>query len=285
MSGLGRAFCHMPDATVQAIAAASEVKGGYTNLGLEHSLPVDSKGRCPLKRVDIPTAGLKFGTCSARANPRHITLAEADASNWALENRLHRPGDDGCRCIHPVDSAAWCGAASKGRSASRQLNRRCQVRCAVVLAGGIEDFYPWVASKDNPADAPSRVFEAGVAMLIGKELRRRAEQPSSSCSTVMIKSPPTWNQRELGFLVLCSGPRRDGDLCQMVELCGQDHGVSLVSLAVDPMVDSQRDLTNLAFLENLISDVAAGRFVGAQGAPPCSTVSKARHRRLSKELH
>eukprot|EP00973_Karenia_brevis_P076754 10661018-Karenia_brevis.AAC.1 len=45
MSGIGRADSHMPDATVQAIAAATEVKGGCTNLGLEHSVPVDSKGR------------------------------------------------------------------------------------------------------------------------------------------------------------------------------------------------------------------------------------------------
>eukprot|EP00973_Karenia_brevis_P096019 12430240-Karenia_brevis.AAC.1 len=69
----------MPEELVQRIAAATDVKGGYTNLSLEHSTPVDSAGRCPLKRVEIPVGGLRFGTMSARVNPRHITLAEADA--------------------------------------------------------------------------------------------------------------------------------------------------------------------------------------------------------------
>eukprot|EP00973_Karenia_brevis_P064958 9021168-Karenia_brevis.AAC.1 len=62
---------------------------------------------------------------------------------------------------------------------------------------------------------------------------------------VTIRAPSMWNQRELGFLVLCSGSRRDGDLCQMVEMLAHDHGVAVVAVAVDPLADKAADLTHL----------------------------------------
>eukprot|EP00973_Karenia_brevis_P017020 2335933-Karenia_brevis.AAC.1 len=85
-----------------------------------------------------------------------------------------------------------------------------------------------------------------------KQLKARDE--------VTIRAPTLWNQRELGFLVLCSGARRDGDLCQMVEMLAYDHGVAVVAVAVDPLADKAADLIHLDFLEHLIADIAAGKF-------------------------
>ena len=73
--------------------------------------------------------------------------------------RLTRPSDDGCRYVQPVDSAALAGALNKGRSPSRQFNLKIRRHSAVVLAGGLKGFYPWVSSDENPADFPSRWWE------------------------------------------------------------------------------------------------------------------------------
>eukprot|EP00973_Karenia_brevis_P024395 3364828-Karenia_brevis.AAC.1 len=77
---------------------------------------------------------------AARAVRPHITLSEADASLWALEECLTRPSDCGLRVLHPVDSAAWAGAVAKGRSSSHLLNSRCRGRASIVLAAGTEVF-------------------------------------------------------------------------------------------------------------------------------------------------
>ena len=160
MTGLGRAWGIAPKHVVQLLARYSEHKQVYTNLKLPWSIGLTTEHSCPLRRVRIPIERIKWHTAGAPWNPTHITLGEADAVTWAAEDRLRRPVDEGCRFVHPVDSAACAGCLSKGRSSSLQLNSRCRRVCAINIAGGHDVFYPWMPSKENPADEPSRAVGA-----------------------------------------------------------------------------------------------------------------------------
>ncbi|CAE7195342.1 unnamed protein product [Symbiodinium microadriaticum] len=159
MSGIGRAWGVVPRNVVQTIARYADHGRVYTNLSLPWSIGLTSEHKCPLRRVRIPVERIKWFTAGAQWMSSHITLGEADAVTWAAADRLRRPADDGNRFVHPLDSAACVGCFTKGRSSSRALNQRCQRMCAIGVAGGHEVFYPWVPSKENPADEPSRRWE------------------------------------------------------------------------------------------------------------------------------
>lgn len=64
------------------------------------------------------------------------------------------------RCLHPVDDASCVGAAAKGRSASFALHSEMQNIAATQVLAGHYAFYVWIASKENPADAPSSWYGA-----------------------------------------------------------------------------------------------------------------------------
>ena len=69
--------------------------------------------RCALQRVRWPLDLSAWMTLGCPATRSHIVLSEADAALWALEDRLHRPGDSDCRCLQGGDSAAPVGAFNK----------------------------------------------------------------------------------------------------------------------------------------------------------------------------
>lgn len=94
--------------------------------------------------------------------------------------RLRRPADDDSRFLRPIDSAAMLGALVKGRSSSKQINARCRKVAVCSFCGGHDPFYVWVPSDDNPADAPSRLFEVEKCEKSGDE----SEQPQSRHSIV-----------------------------------------------------------------------------------------------------
>ena len=55
-----------------------------------------------------------------------------------------------------VDSQVAVGAASKGTSSARKINKVLRKIAGLSLAYGIVLEYLWIATKFNPADAPSR---------------------------------------------------------------------------------------------------------------------------------
>ena len=187
MTGLGRAWGVVPKHVVQTLARYSDHGKVYTNLKLPWSVGLTAEHKCPLRRVRIPVERVKWHKAGAPCNPLRITLGEADAVTWAAEDRLRRPIDDGCRFVHPVDSAACCGCFSKGRSSSHQLNARCRRMCAINLCGGHEVFYPWIPSHENPADEPSRRWEATCDRI----------ESSAPSQNLVISNPPL-SRREKG---------------------------------------------------------------------------------------
>ena len=283
MTGLGRAFGIIPPLVAQWLARYSSHLAVYTNLKLPWGIGLTQEHKCPMKKVRIPVERIRWKYLGVPWESEHITLSEADAIAWTAEDRLRRPVDDDSRFIHPVDSAACCGAFSKGRSSSSRLNSRCRKVCSVNLAGGHDVFYPWMSSGENPADTPSRWYE-----------------PSSAASLPQVElasSEPVADLRELGpwptdtwfFIHFCSGSRRDHDLLDEIEILAGEHGLSVVGIAVDPLASLDGlhsmvsppslhgDLFNVIWGDWLMRLIQSKRVAGAFGSPPCNTLSAARH--------
>ena len=91
-------------------------------------------------------------------DPEHITILESRALFSSLRWRLRRGENQRTRFLHLVDSQAVLGAATKGRSSSRQLAAVLERLSALVLASGVVMFLAYVNTKTNPADRPSRWF-------------------------------------------------------------------------------------------------------------------------------
>ena len=235
MTGIGRAWGVAPREVVQTIARYTDHGRVYTNLALPWSLGLTTQHKCPLRKLRLPVERIKWHTAGCPWAPTHITLGEADAVTWAAEDRLRRPGDDGGRFVHPVDSAACAGCFTKGRSSSRALNKRCRRMCSICIAGGHEVFYPWVPSEENPADEPSRRWEPTQHGAVAQ--RSGAEQPPPS-SELDLSRVGWWPQDARFFLHLCSGPRREGDLCYWIEHLGASHEINIVAIHVDPLANS-----------------------------------------------
>ena len=225
MTGIGRAWASMPFEVVQKMAQLCDHPGLYTNLHLPYGIALTEQHVCPLRKLKLPSKDVHWHKIGAPAAPTKIFLGEADAATWAAEDRLRRSSDDGCRFVHPMDSASCVGAFMKGRSASKLLNTRCQRLCAIGISGGHEVFYPWIPSGENPADEPSRRFEAGLDLLIG---------PSCDNQKVLLIGPSCDNQK-----VLLIGPSCDN---QKVLLSAPSCDNQKVLLSAPSCDDSKAEL-------------------------------------------
>eukprot|EP00438_Fugacium_kawagutii_P012044 Skav218186 [mRNA] locus=scaffold5213:236505:243510:- [translate_table: standard] len=279
MTGLGRAYGVMPTHVVQALARYSDHPAVYTNLHLPWGIGLKQPHACPLRKVRLPVEKVKWSEIGVAWQCEHITLGEADAICWASEDRLRRPGDDGCRFVHPLDSAACVGAFTKGRSSSVALNQRCRRQASIELAGGHQCFYPWVPSKENPADRPSRRFEPSSEREVsGSDLE--SEKPVVDLRGVSWFPPGT-----KFFIHFCSGPRRNGDLIHCVEMACAELGIHVHGLAIDPLAEvglpgvitTRGDLLDPKWLGFLMDIIHEEIVLGGFGSPPCSTISAARH--------
>lgn len=149
----------MPVDVARTLARYSAAKGVYTNFSLPGAFGLQQAGKCPFYKVRLPTKRVRWKTMGVRWDPVHITVGEGDAAVWSAHDRLLRPGDDGHRFVHPMDSAAMIGAFTKGRSSSRLINHRCKQMAFINLCGGHYPFYVSVPPAENPGDEPSRMFE------------------------------------------------------------------------------------------------------------------------------
>ncbi|CAE7241436.1 lon, partial [Symbiodinium sp. CCMP2592] len=201
----------------------------------------------------------------------------ADAATWAAEDRLRRPVDEGCRFVHPLDSAACAGCLSKGRSSSFQLNSRCRRMCAINVAGGHDVFYPWMPSKENPADEPSRRWEPATHTSSGQVW---LSPDPTALSEVDVSQVNFWPRDACFFLHLCSGPRSQGDLCECVEKLGALHEINIIAIRIDPravlnqeVIWGQKtvygDLLEAQLGLFLLVLIQSGKVIGGFASPPC----------------
>ena len=124
LSGLGRASATFPLEVVQDIARLSDHKGFYTNLSLPWGISLVEIPTVLVKKVEWPVEKVRWLKFAAKRSADLITINEADGIVWSVLDRLRRPGELRSRFVTGTDSAACCGAFSKGRSKSRRLNAR-----------------------------------------------------------------------------------------------------------------------------------------------------------------
>ena len=85
--------------------------------------------------------------------------------------------------------------------------------------------------------------------------------------------------RQVVFLHLFSGHRREGDLQQAIERIGTTIGQDIVALSVDIVIsESYGNLLDPTILSLFVRAIAAGWVAGTAAGPPCETWSVARER-------
>ncbi len=90
-----------------------------------------------------------------RYTQAHINELELRAALTTLSYRLERRREHGARFIHLVDSLVVLHCLSRGRS--RKLRRPLSQINALLLASDAHPIWAYVATKQNPADRPSRM--------------------------------------------------------------------------------------------------------------------------------
>ena len=98
----------------------------------------------------------------------HINVLEMEAVLTCLRWRVFRKKHLKCRFLHLTDSMVTLHALSRGRSSSRKLRAVLSKINSLILASGVHPVWGYVATKQNPADRPSR---RPVKKLWGKKLR------------------------------------------------------------------------------------------------------------------
>ena len=91
-----------------------------------------------------------------RHGSEHINALELRAIFTSLRWRLEHQHHVRTRLIHLTDSLVCLHALSRGRSSSRKLRRTMSRINALLLGGGIQPFWGYVHTEQNPADKPSR---------------------------------------------------------------------------------------------------------------------------------
>lgn len=86
----------------------------------------------------------------------HINVLEAQAVLTCLKWRLGRKRQQRCRFLHLTDSLVTLHALSRGRSSSRKLRPVLSKINSLLLATDTHPVWGYAASKQNPADRPSR---------------------------------------------------------------------------------------------------------------------------------
>lgn len=141
-TGHGLAYAAVPEAERIVWAKEAEFRGEYTawwqNPDLdpgEQDKPLglvvkDRASGAAVRRLRVPRRAAAIATdqfswsCVAKpSGPAHITVEEARATVWGFEHSVRSPGALGRRILLLGDNSVSICALSKGRSASRQLNR------------------------------------------------------------------------------------------------------------------------------------------------------------------
>ncbi|CAJ1398946.1 unnamed protein product [Effrenium voratum] len=167
----------------------------------------------------------------------HINILEA-AAVYRLLTHVARKGCK-VRLVNLVDSHVALSAIGKGRSPSRGLTPILRRIAAVQLAAGLYPVFPFVPTRLNPGDAPTRDYEVPAPLppafpaLLGSfplsnkgDVQRQASRLPSGLPAGRPVEPATQKQRDgllgsfrdwltdqgVGYdsLILCPDPDTDG---------------------------------------------------------------------------
>ena len=111
-----------------------------------------------------------------------------------------------------------------------------------------------------------------------------------------LRSLSPWPADSSYFVHLCSGPAREGDLCDVIERQASLCEVNIIGVRIDPLArvgwqglwfpdKGCADLLNVQHGLLLLDLLQSGKVVGGFASPPCSTVSRARRVPLVGRKH
>ena len=104
----------------------------------------------------------------------HINELEARAGLADLKRRTRRVRSHGKRYLHLFDSQVTLGIMTKKRSSARILHFVARRASALELAASIHPIYAFTRSGENPADAPSRLAESSLRLVLRRRRCRKA---------------------------------------------------------------------------------------------------------------
>ena len=110
----------------------------------------------PRHDLGLPLAAFEVVLCVRVESPEHINIEEARALLAYVRWNLRSKSRFGHRLLILLDSRVVIGAATKGRSSSRGLNRVIRQLAALCFVGGFVLHLIFMPTEHNPGDHPSR---------------------------------------------------------------------------------------------------------------------------------
>ena len=153
--GFGGSVVHASETVVRTVARWAEKQGAFVVMDGEAAKHLSTERLLEARFLDVKLD--KFSDIFSVRNkfPAHINVLEGEAFVLFLRWLLRSYKNHSARVVVLLDSAAFLGAAAKGRSSS-QLNRLLRKTAALAMAGDIQLHLIFVPSSENPADRPSR---------------------------------------------------------------------------------------------------------------------------------
>lgn len=200
LGGHGLCYGSVPAEDIRSWCRMADFRGGYSRFQGDDAEHVPGPDAPLPSRVSLPLHTMWWHRVGRPGGWEHINVEEAKALRWAVTHRAKMPGEQNIRCLHPVDNTSCVGAAAKGRSSSRSLNREMRKIAAVQLLAGHQAFYVWIASKTNPADAPSSWY--GLRARRAARVGQLRDMSGPECGQ-------TLSEGELQFFVMLSSAREE----------------------------------------------------------------------------
>ncbi len=152
--GFGGAVAYLLVEDVRGMSRLAERAGDYIVMGDTTEVESTVLGH----RHSLGLQSSQFSTAFSikKKADAHINVLEGEAYILLLKWFLRSVARHGKRTAALLDSKVWLGAAAKGRSSSRALNRLCRRAGALIMAGDLDMCLIFVPSVENPSDAPSR---------------------------------------------------------------------------------------------------------------------------------
>lgn len=114
----------------------------------------------------------------------HINIKEAKVALMGLRRFCRTESNFGHRCLSLCDNQVAVFVFSKGRSGTSSLNNLCRRAAAYQVGCNIRWHVRYIASKDNPADGPSRQF--GADLVKGPKIQDGSNFNSNSPHTLHL---------------------------------------------------------------------------------------------------
>ena len=161
----------------------------------------------------------------------------------------------------------------------KRFNPRDTTRVMMAAAPAPPPDVP--APDPHPPVAPPRLPLSEAQKVRIAFSRLCAEEKRIRISSLLQVPPARW-QATKAVIIICSGRIGSDDVGSHMEHLSDQLELSIIAIRFDPLVAKARDLTFRSQLHGIESLIRGQRVAAVMSSPPCSTVSKRRHKKLNK---